>query len=324
MEHTPSTGESPQEPKVHVKVSQAETKRLLAILAHLNQISRASVRNDKFIRPTEMDQAELLLAAASLRALFFDDTPKPMLVSFLEENGLEIEIEAIESNLGLILLSQLLPEPGHISDHLAAHILDPELREQFPAEREHESFIFYTDRIGLESMAKRPELWAPNREQDTKINSGLTSLTNGGPAQMLWLCRRRVSLADWGKVRVGYLKDKPINRRNLVSYVANKLGGVHYDSKRTPRNLDDAEQFAVLATGYDWDDMSLMHAGLVAVALACIEVIAVPEIRALRHDFKQLLEGRQRRLTEIGMRAVALSEEADKQRKAVARVQPSY
>src|SRR5215207_7456404 len=50
------------------------------------------------------------------------------------------------------------------------------------------------------------------------------------------------------------LKEIAITRRNLVTYVANELGGVHYDPNRLPANTEDATQFKVLRTQYDWEN----------------------------------------------------------------------
>ncbi len=298
-------GTVPESQAPVIRVSQADSKRVLAILAHLNQLARAAVRDDRFLRPVEMEPTELLLAAASLRALFFDDTPRPMLLSFLEDNGIELEIEAIETNLGLILLSQLLPEEGHISDELAGCVLDPEHHERMPLEKRIQALLFFEDRRGLESMMKRPDLWAPTREQDAAINSGLTPLMGEGPGQLIDLKRTRVPLGAWGRVRIGYLKTIPIDRRNIVSYVANKLGGVHYESGRRPKDTSDVTQFKALATAYDWDDQALMHAGFVAVGLACIEVLHTPAIVALRNDLARFHATRQARLVDALKSALA-------------------
>lgn len=300
MTGTP-TADDPPEPHAkevpNITVSLAETKRVLAIVAHLNQIVRTAADGNNVRRPIEMDHAELLLAAASIRALFFDDTPKPMLLEFLDMHGLEIQIEAIESNLGLILLSRLLPEPGHISDWLGMALLGVNEAAGLRLDEETELLAFYEDWRGLEAIRQRPDIWVPNKEQDAQINSGLTHLTNVGPSQMLTICRRRVPLSEWGRVRVGFLKDRRIDRRNLISYVANKLGGVHYDSTRLPPGTEDAEQFKVLATGYDWGEKTLMHAGLVAVALACIEIVNTPELMVLRADLRDLYAKRQTLIT---------------------------
>ncbi len=297
---TDGKSQASQEPDVvpNITITHAETKRVLAVVAHLNQIVRTAVVGDKVLRPTEMDHAELLLSAASLRALLFDDTPKPILLEFLDTHGLDIQIDAIETNLGLVLLSQLLPEPGHVSDVVGAALLGSNEGDRLPLDQETPMLFLFEDWAGLEQLQKRPDLWVPTKEQDATLNTWLTHASNVGPLQMLRLCRRRVSLKDWGGVRIGFLKDRRIDRRNLISYVANKLGGVHYDSKRKPKNLDDAEQFAVLASAYDWGDQSLMHAGLVAVALACIEIVTTPELMALRADFSRLYDKRQKLIAE--------------------------
>jgi hypothetical protein len=90
-----------------------------------------------------------------------------------------------------------------------------------------------------------------------------------------------VSLREWGKIPIEYLKNIRIDRRNLLTYVANKLGGVHYESKRLPSDRDDARQFKVLATAYDWENRAIMHAGLVGTAIACLELINTEVIRDL-------------------------------------------
>lgn len=289
--------------RTSIKLSHAETKRALAIFAHLKQIMRTATEGGRLKRPVEMDQAELVLASASIRALFFDDTPQ--LITFLNQHELHFQIEAMESNLGLILLSELLPEPGHVSDELVACLYDPEKREQFPLDKPSAVVIVHESRHGLESMLDGHALWAPTREEDIAINSSLSAFTNVGPMQLLELCRRSVDIRDWGSLRVGYLKSLRIDRRNLITYVANKLGGVHYDSKRRPAKLEDADQFRALATSYDWDDQSLMHAGLVATGVACSELVLVPELRQLYEELGRLLASRQRSLIKMGEQALS-------------------
>jgi len=107
------------------------------------------------------------------------------------------------------------------------------------------------------------------------------------------MTRRIVPLSKWGGTRIGYLKDLAITRRNIIEYVANRLGGVHYDSNRAPRDPSDVAQFRVLATAYDWNDRALMHAGFVAVGLACLEILNAPGIHNLYRQCEQLLANRQ-------------------------------
>lgn len=78
--------------------------------------------------------------------------------------------------------------------------------------------------------------------------------------------------------------------------MANKLGRVHYDSKRLPPDLEDRTQYRALATAYDWDNQSIMHAGLVMVGLACIEILNAPAIRDLLHELEDFHLRRQDRL----------------------------
>lgn len=249
-----------------------------------------------------MDQAELILAAASMRALLFDE--KPQLISFLNQHRLSFSAEAMETNLGLILLSQLLPEPTHVSDEIVLNYIDDERRSRNRLDEPTRVLIFHEGREGFASMLDGQALWVPTKQQDAKLNTGLTASSNVGPMQFLELCRRSVDLRDWGGLRIGYLKHIRIDRRNLITYVANKLGGVHYDPDRRARNLEDADQFKALAVGYDWDDQSLMHAGLVATGIACIELALIPELRQLYEELRKALANRQNRLTDLGRKAV--------------------
>jgi hypothetical protein len=286
--------------KPTILVSQSDTKRLLAIQAHIRQLVRTAMTPDKksFKRPVEMSQAELVLASASLRALFFDHSPKPLLAGLLNDNGVKMEVETIETNLGLILLSVIVPEPGHISEHIVAGVFDPERKAALPLDKPTPGLIVFPNRKGFEEIMKRYKVWAPTRDQDAEINSGLTPFSNTGPMQLLTMTRRIVPLSEWGKVRIGYLKNVAITRYNLITYVSNRLGGVHYDSNRKPRNADEVEQFRVLASAMDWDDQSIMHAGLVGVGIACIEILNAPGIFDLYHSCCDLLAERQKRLIE--------------------------
>src|SRR5438309_10588316 len=99
-----------------LSITRAESKRALALLAHLRQLARTISSKGKLLRPTEMDHADLLLCSASLRALLFDD--KAVLIEFMKHHGLSIGIETTETNLGLAFLSKLVPGEGHVSDLL--------------------------------------------------------------------------------------------------------------------------------------------------------------------------------------------------------------
>jgi hypothetical protein len=277
-----------------ITISQAQAKHALALFAHLCRIFEAACRDGKPVRPVQMDHADLLLCSASFRALFFDD--HPILLRFIATHRLSIEIECLETNLALLLLSWLAPDEWHVSDLLARVLLDPAMRANFGIDATHQAFLSFEDGKGFETVLQRPEIWAPSRIADENINSGLGVSNLRAPAQLVDITRRRVPLEQWGNVRIGYLKDIAINRRNLLTYVANKLGGVHYDSKRLPRDPDDANQFTVLTTSYDWDNQSIMHAGLVAVGLACIEVLSTPAIVDLLPALREFHIERQQRL----------------------------
>src|SRR5690606_10164637 len=146
-------------------------------------------------------------------------------------------------NLSLLLLSVLIRDELHVSDFLVDVLLNPEMKAAFPTDEARQALYAFTDRKGFEGPLKRPDLWALSPKDDERINSALGISNFGAPIQLISITRREVSLRDWGQVRIGYLKNIAITRRNLICYVANKLGGVHYDSKRLPSDLGDAEQF---------------------------------------------------------------------------------
>jgi hypothetical protein len=63
-----------------------------------------------------------------------------------------------------------------------------------------------------------------------------------------------------------------------------------------PPDLNAAEQFRVLATAYDWDNQAVMHAGLVIVGLACLEILRGSGILPLLAALEEHHERRQDRL----------------------------
>src|SRR3954452_24477759 len=126
-----------------LSITRAESKRALALLAHLRQIARTILPEGKLLRPTEMDHADLLQCSASLRALVFDN--KPILIGFMKDHGLSIEIEATETNLGLAFLSKLVPSEGHVSDMLIQVLLNPQIRDGFPLDQKKQPFFLYED-----------------------------------------------------------------------------------------------------------------------------------------------------------------------------------
>jgi hypothetical protein len=282
----------------HIEIRQAETTRALAFFAHLRQIMQTALSDDcrQFRRPLLMDHADLLLAAASMRALFFDDRAQPIAPSFLKDHKMPVEIEALETNVSLLLLSALIPGGVHVSDFLVDALIGPETKRGFQINQPNQGLYCFTDGKGFETIAQRPDIWVPAREDEAHVSSGLGVSNLGGPAQLLTVTRRRVPLEKWGDIRIGYLKDRPIKRRTLLTYVANKMGGVHYDSRRLPREEMDRNEYQFLSAAYDWEDQAIMSTGLVATALACIELANVRELFGLTEALAEFHVKRQLRL----------------------------
>jgi hypothetical protein len=53
-----------------IEIEKHEAKEALALFAHIRQLIRTAFRSGAFLRPVEMDQADLLICAASLRHCF--------------------------------------------------------------------------------------------------------------------------------------------------------------------------------------------------------------------------------------------------------------
>jgi hypothetical protein len=282
----------------HIEMAQADTKRALALFAHLRQIFQTARWDGKggMRRPTHMDHADLLLSAASMRALFFDNRGQPIALTFLREHDIAVEMEVLETNVNLLLLSALVPDDWHVSDFLVDILLNPDMEDKFPVDQTRQTMYCFTDGKGFETVSQRPDLWVPTWVDDEQINSGVGISNLGAPAQLMNVTRRRVPLQQWGDIRIGYLKNISIRRRNLLTHVANQLGGVHYDSKRLPRDEKDRTEFQALSVSYDWDHQAIMHAGLVTVGLACIEIAAADKLFGLTQALGDFHVRRQQRL----------------------------
>lgn len=146
------------------------------------------------------------------------------------------------------------------------------------------------------SLKRCPEVWRPTDEETKRLNTYVGFSNLGGPLQPVTVTRKRVPISEWGNTRLGYLKGIPIRRRNIICYVANKLGGVHYDSSRLPAGEEDRSEFKILAQAYDWEKQSIMHAGLTAVAIACIEIASHPQIAEVLSALRTFDNERQARL----------------------------
>jgi len=143
-----------------ILIGHAESKRALAVFAHLRRIIETVTRDDRIIRPIQMDHADLLLASASMRALLFDGNP--VLIDFAKMHGLEIEIECFETNIALFLLSWLVPDDLHISDYLVHALLDPTTRDKYELNKPTQQVLTFREKTGFESALRRPDILLPN------------------------------------------------------------------------------------------------------------------------------------------------------------------
>lgn len=287
--------------EIKIKIAKNESKLVLALIGHLRRIIGTVIdyRGQRRRHPLEMDQAELLMCAASLRALLFDDSPAPIFTDFLKKHGCPFEVEAFETDLAMLLFAQVGPrEAGHITDFFMEIFFGTAFYGKFLLDVPHKVFgAFGGGNKTYESLAQRPDIWLPNAENipDTMCPVGFAA---GEPHQYYTVTRRRVSLEEWGNLTVGYLKGMPIRRKNIISYVANKLGGVHYDPSRFLSKKDEKAEFKILAEAYDWESEAVMHAGLVVVALACIELTNNPTLTSLLFACEDFEDGRVNRLLE--------------------------
>lgn len=281
-----------------IGVTQAESKRALALIAHLRQVFRTAIIEDGRGRhPLQMDQAELLLCAASLRALLFDDSPSPILIDFIVQHGIDVNLETFETDLAMLFFAQVeRSETGHAVDICLGLLFDEEMKRECPLDQEKQLVVVVDGaNKAYSSLERNPQVWRPTPEEAAKFNMHVGFSNLGGPVQLCTFKRMRVALSEWGNVRLGYLRGIPIRRRNIICYVANKLGGVHYDSSRLPGKEDRAE-FKMLAQAYDWEKQSIMHAGLAAVAIACIEIATHPEIGEILRALQKFEVERRERL----------------------------
>ena len=281
-----------------IKVTQAESKRVLALIAHLRRIFQIVFdERRRRLHPLEMDQADLILCSASLRTLLFDDSASPILLDFLAQHGIDVELETFETDLAMLFFAQVeQPEVGHACDLCVALLFDRKMRDYFDLGQKKAILITTEGAQAYMSLEKRPEVWRPTEEEASRINNSVGFSDPGAPMQICRITRKRVPLGEWGKVRLGYLKGIPIRRRNIICYVANELGGVHYDSTRLPSGKEDRSEFKILAQAYDWEKQAIMHAGLAAVAIACIEIATHPQLAEVLRALKNFEHKRHSRL----------------------------
>jgi len=282
-----------------IGVTQAESKRALALIAHLRRIFETVFdEKGRGLHPLAMDQASLLLCSASLRTLLFDDTPSPILLDFLTQHGIDIELETFETNLAMLFFSQVEPQDaGHVCDLCLGLLFDQEDRDYFELNIAKQ-IVIATDgaQKAYTSLERQPEVWRPTDKESKNTNSHVGFSNLGGPSQLVTITRKRVPISEWGNTRLGYLKGIPIRRRNIICYVANKLGGIHYDSSRLPAGEEDRSEFKILAQAYDWEKQAIMHAGLTAVAIACIEIASHPQLAEVLSALRKFDHKRQEHL----------------------------
>ncbi len=194
----------------------------------------------------------------------------------------------------------LLSLEGNITDGLAEILFSGELGgKKFPLEKREQMLFAYDEEGIAEKLEPHTALWSPDKADD-EINfpPGLASMSRKdstntkGLMQLVDITHRRVEAELWGEVRIGFLKDRPIRRRNLLTYVANKLGGVHLDSKRFPPDPSDEKEFRALASMYDPDFKAIMHGGLVATGMACLEFALEPRVHELLRAVRKFLSER--------------------------------
>lgn len=90
-----------------------------------------------------MNHADLLLSAASLRALLFDTRGDPLLLAFLKSHNLTIVVDTLETNLGMFLLSWLVPGDSHVSDLWMNVLLNTNMHSQFSIDKRSQFVIAF-------------------------------------------------------------------------------------------------------------------------------------------------------------------------------------
>lgn len=92
---------------------------------------------------------------------------------------------------------------------------------------------------------------------------------------------QRARLSDWLSSKCMIVDGVSVTRRNVVQFVANKLGGVHLDSKRDP-----TKQPGYVALDTARSTMGTMDLDVVYAELASItqDFLASPEVRRLFLD----------------------------------------
>jgi hypothetical protein len=281
------------EPKTF-KITQRDCQLAQSVFAHLRRIFESTWDGHSVVPPSSIDQGDLLLASASLRALFLDGK-WAILHQLIDKWDYSFDIEVIESDISLLFLSQWEPGGGHITDFIYEMYFKESVRNSFPLNEPQQISIADMGGKISKSLLQKIGVWAP-RLSEMPDGAEPVGISGFGPAQFVTFERRRVPIKEWHKTRLGFLRHVPMIRDDVISYVANKLGGVHYDESRFANPNDDPKHFRVLSQAFNWEDQTILNGAVAAVGIACIELVNTPEIHDLAKSLGAFLEGRDERL----------------------------
>lgn len=163
---------------------------------------------------------------------------------------------------------------GHLAQFLLSLIVDERQQIEFPVGVQ-KIFVLSEDRQIPTSLANTIDTWAPT---DDNTYMGADLANDDQVVQLCRVTRRHAPIAEWGNLRMGYLKDIPIRRKSIIEYTANRLGGVHYDTAHHTMDKERANEFRLLTKAYNWEDRAIMHGAVVATAISAIEVAVCREL----------------------------------------------
>ncbi len=281
-----------------IYISQEDWGETLALRTHLGVILKTAYTfSDKELigkQPLQIDSGQLLLAAASLRALILDSAAKPLLISFIEKNNIELIINSFEGDFAMLFYSQNKPEKhGHLAHFLLSFIVLEEFQKNFAVDTKEEICLF-TEDLAPDSLKHRFDVWLP-RDQNSD-HSGVT-LANGTQfSQIFHITRKHVSIDNWKNLKMGFLKDTPIKRERIIDYVANKLGGVHFDKSHHTKDKKRQNEFRLISQAFNWENQAIMHGAIVAIAICVIELATCPKIIEIYDQLLNIDNKRRNRL----------------------------
>lgn len=279
-----------------IGIKQKDWGRAMALRAHLSVLFETVVirRDGKsgVLHPLNLDPGKVLLLAASLRALMFDQSGEPLLLNFLAQHAIALEVSSFEGDFAMMFYSQIKPaDDGHLTDFLFPFLAgDKELAEGFPKDEYCEFFFGLKDHIP-NSLKGRFDVWSPRKRLAQHSAVGLAN--DDYMVQLCHITRKTVPITEWGDLSVGYLKDIPIRRRSVIEYAANRIGGVHYDLAHHTRV---SNEFRMLSQAYDWEHQALCNGALVATAVCAIELAMTRELQQIFGSLMQAELSRRERL----------------------------